>query len=92
MNADSSKTDRIRPLAEVVEHLVDDLRFHRHVERLHALGPRAVGELLLEIGELRACRTFIDQRLDAYAALDPETVKAVDGDKFPRPPIYEAAK
>jgi hypothetical protein len=44
---------------------------------------------LAEIGEQRACRTFIDQRLETYAALDPELVKAIEGDKFPRPPIYE---
>jgi hypothetical protein len=76
-------------LGEVVEDLVDRLRFQRQVEKLHALGQRAVGELLAEIGEQRACRTFIDQRLETYAALDPELVKAIEGDKFPRPPIYE---
>ena len=80
--------DRIQSLAEVAEDLVDDLRFHRQVERLHALGLRATGELLLEIAECIGCRTFIDQRLEAYAALDPETVRAVAGDQFPRPPLY----
>jgi hypothetical protein len=64
-------------LGEVVEDLVDRLRFQRQVEKLHALGQRAVGELLAEIGEQRACRTFIDQRLETYAALDPELVKAI---------------
>ena len=40
-----------------------DLRFQRHVEYLHRLGPRAVGELLAEIGATRSCRTEIDRRL-----------------------------
>ncbi len=80
--------NQVQPLGEVVEDLVDDLRFHRLVERLHRLGPRAIGELLIEIGETRACRTFIDQRLEAHSRLDPEAVKAVAGDQFPRPPLY----
>jgi hypothetical protein len=83
---------RVQPLGEVVDDLVDDLRRHRQVERLHALGARATDELLLEIGEVLGCRTFIDQRLEAYAALDPEVVMAVDGDKFPRPPLYPVTK
>ncbi len=80
----------LRPLGEVVDDLVGELRFHRQVKRLHSLGPRAVGELLAEIGEQRQCRTFIDRRLRAYAALDPEVVRELDGDEFPRPPLYEA--
>ena len=48
-----------------------------------------VGELLKEIGELRACCTFVDTRLKAYAELDPEIIKALGADKFPRPPLYE---
>ena len=79
-------------LGEIIDDRVAELRFQRQVEKLHALGSRAVGELLAEIGEQRSCRTFIDQRLEAYSRLDPEIVKAVDGDKFPRPPIYEVKK
>lgn len=88
MNA-ASDIDRIQPIGEVVDDLVGDLRFHRQVEKLHGLGPRAFGELLIEIGEQRSCRTFIDMRLRAYAALDPELVKAFDVDQSPRPPLYE---
>ena len=78
----------LQPVGEVVADLVGELRFHRQVEKLHRLGPRPYGELLAEIGEQFKCRTFIDQRLRAYAALDPETVQALDGDRFPRPPLY----
>lgn len=86
----STEIDQVRRLGEVVENLVDDLRFQRQVELLYRLGPRAVGELLAEIGEQRACRTFIDRRLSAYAALDPQAVKTFGGDQFPTPPLYEA--
>jgi len=81
--------DRIQPLGEVVEDLVADLHFRRQVEKLHRLGSRAVGELLAEIGEQRMCRSFIDRRLEAYGRLDPEVLRALDGDRFPRPPLYE---
>ncbi len=77
-----------RPIAEAIDDLVDRLRFHRQVEKLYRLGPRAIGELLAEIGEQRRCRTFIEMRLREYAALDPEVVRELDGDQFPRPPLY----
>ena len=78
-----------RPVGEITDDLVADLRFHRQVEKIHGLGPRATGELLAEIGEQQHCRTFIDRRLAAYAALDPEVIRELDGDEFPRPPLHE---
>ena len=82
----------LNPVGKVVDDLVADLRFHREAEKLHALGPRPYGELLAEIGEQFGCRTFIEQRLRAYGALDPEVVRALGADKFPRPPLYGAPK
>ena len=79
-------------LGEATEDLVANLIFQRNVERLHALGPRVVGELLAEIGEQRSIQTFIEQRLAAYAALDPEILRELDGDQFPRPPLYGVKK
>jgi hypothetical protein len=79
-------------LGEVVGEIVDDLRFHHQVEKLHELGPRATGELLLEIAECLGCRTLVDQRLEAISALDPEVVRELGGDTFPRPPIYEVKR
>ncbi len=81
--------NQVQPLGEVVEDLVDDLRFHRLVEKLHRLGPRAVGELLAEIGEQLSCRTFIDQRLEAYGQFDPELIRKLGGNEFPRPPLHQ---
>ena len=79
-------------LGEATEDLVANLIFQRNVEKLHALGPRVVGELLAEIGEQRSCRTFIDQRLEAFAVLDPEILRELDSDQFPRPPLYGVKK
>ena len=79
----------MRPLGEVVDDPVGELRFHRQIERLHRLGPRAVGELLAEIAEQRGCRTYIEMRLRKYAVIPPETLRELDGDEFPRPPIYQ---
>ena len=81
-----------RSLGAVADDLVVDLHRHRQVERLHALGPRAFGELLAEIGEQRGCQTFIDRRLRAYAELDSEVIKALGADKFPVPPLYEVKR
>ena len=79
---------RWQRVGDLTEDLVADLRFQRQVERLHSLGPRFVGELLAEIGEQRGCRTFIDQRLAAYAQLDPAVVRELGADEFPGPPLY----
>ena len=82
----------LRPIGEVADDLVADLRFHREAEKLHTFGPRPYAELLMEIGEQFKCRTFIDRRLRAYARLDPEVIRELDGDKFPRPPLYEVKR
>ncbi len=67
----------------------NDLRFQRDIERLYKLGPRALGELLAEIGEQRLCRTYLELRIRRYAEIDPKHLAALDADHFPRPPIYE---
>ncbi len=56
-----------------------ELRFQRHVEYLHRVGPRALGEFLAEIGATRSCRTEIDRRLARYANLNPEILRALGG-------------
>ena len=74
-------TNSITPLA--------DHQLTRDVERILALGPRPIIELLIEIGEQRLCRTYLEQRIQRYAEIDPEHLAALDGDRFPRPPLYE---
>src|SRR5918994_4854487 len=55
------------------QHLRQDLRFHRLTERIWRLGPRPVGELLLEVA---AGRDLIEAPED-YARHDPEFVAYV---------------
>ena len=66
-----------------------DFRLARDVERILALGPRPIIELLIEIGEQRLCRTYLERRIRRYAEIDPEHLATVGGDRFPRPPLYE---
>ncbi len=54
--------------------------------------PRQIIVPPLHFGEQRHCRTFIDRRLKAYADLDPEVVRKLDDDEFPRPPLYEVKR
>ncbi len=66
-----------------------DFRLARDVELVLALGPRPIIELLIEIGEQRLCRTYLEQRVRRYSEIDPEHLEALGGDRFPRPPLYE---
>ncbi len=76
-----SETNGANPLS--------DSRLARDVERILALGPRPIIELLIEIGEQRLCRTYVEQRVQRYSEIDPEHLAALGGDRFPRPPLYE---
>lgn len=71
---------------------VADLRFRRQVERIHALGPRVIAELLAELGAERSIMTLIDQKVSTYTELDPKVLTAASGDRFPPAPIYEVQR
>lgn len=58
-------------------------RFARLVEHLHALGPRAVGEFLVEVADPEDLFLVLER----YARLHPETVRALGCDQFPSPPM-----
>ena len=58
-------------------------RFERQIEHVHALGPRVFAELLGDIARRTGQSSFIAGRVAAYAALDPEFVRFIGGDKFP---------
>lgn len=60
-----------------------DERFRRDVARLHALGPRPVFELLVELGRERLLRTAIEAVVARYARLDPAALAAVRGSEIP---------
>jgi hypothetical protein len=81
-----------RPIGSVAAEIVADLRFRRQVERVHALGPRTVGELPAELGSERGITSIVDQKLDTYAGLDPEAIEATGGDDFWPPPLHEVPR
>ncbi len=78
----------LRPDGPIAAEVVADLRFRRKVQRVHRLGDRVFGELLAEIGAERDITTIIDQKLDAYAEIEPEVLKAAGGDDFSPVPIH----
>ncbi len=77
-----------RPIGEVAAEVVANLQFRRRVQQVHRLGDRVFGELLAEIGAERGIQTIIDQKLDRYAELEPETLEIAGGDDFWSVPIH----
>ncbi len=68
---------------------ISALRRQRQIQKLHGLGPRALDELLIEIGTEFGVTAFIEQKIKRYAALDSEAVRLAGGDRFPPLPIHE---
>lgn len=66
------------------ERLQLELRTHRIAERIHELGPRPLGEFLLEL--IGAYGVPVQRRAELYARLDPLFIKAMGGDRL-RPDI-----
>ena len=64
------------------EDVADDLRFARQVERAFKHGPVPFFYMLRECGRARSVMTHIEAVVDAYAALDPDVVKAMGADEF----------
>ncbi len=81
-------TKRHTKSGSVAAEIVGRLPFQRKVERVHRLGPRVLGELLAELGVERDIGTIIDQKLDTYTELDPETLEATGGNDFWQPPLH----
>ncbi len=72
-----------RPIGEVTNNVVIDLKRQRQAAHLLSLGPRPVLEALIEV----AAGAELDTVLADYARLDREVVIALGGDKFP-PSIF----
>ena len=77
-----------RSIGEVAAEIVAQLRFRRQVERVHALGPRVLAELLAEIAVERSIRVIVERKLDRFAGLDPDALNATGGDQFPPTPLH----
>ena len=78
---------QFQPCADERTRCLAGPRYERQVVRVHALGPRPLAELLSEIAAATGEPGLIADRLQAYAQLDPETVRAVGGDRFPPMPL-----
>ena len=63
---------------------IDNPAFRREIEAIHRLGPRALGELLIEISADPAT-------LARWARLNSSIVQAVGGDLWPSFEPYEVA-
>jgi hypothetical protein len=61
----------------------------RAAARVHALGPRVAFELIDEIIRYHPdLEDEIDRRLDRYADLDPQVLRALGADRLPPQPIH----
>ncbi len=78
---------RLLPCADDPGDFATGQRLERIVEHVHALGPRVFAELLAEIATATGEPGLIADRLQAYAALNPEAVRFVGGDQFPPMPL-----
>ncbi len=78
----------LRPIGQIAAEVVADMRFRRQVQQLHGRGDRVLGEFLAEIGAERGIQTVIDQKIDRYAELKPETLEIAGGDDFWQPPLH----
>jgi len=79
-------------MTSIPTEAINELNFRRRVQRLHRLGPRPMGELLLELAELAGRRTWLDQRLDAYNTIDGHNLDMLRACDWPRPILHLAAK
>ena len=81
--APPSKRDPWPSRPPVNGHLFD-ARFRRHVDHLCRLGPRPVGEFLLQlVGTNDDARTALIVLLGRYGQLNADLVEAVGGDRWP---------
>ena len=62
-------------------------RQERQITLIHALGPRVFAELLGDIARRTGQSSFIAHRLEEYARLDRDILRAVGGDRFPPMPL-----
>jgi hypothetical protein len=77
----------IRPLPQDVVRLRRDPGFPRLTEPLHQLGPRPVGELLLDVADGRD----LIKALEAYAQHDPKLVGYVGARDWSSVPLGRVA-
>jgi hypothetical protein len=78
-----------RPIGDVADTVLATLRRQRLVARVHPLGDRVFFELLDELDRHGiAPWALIEPRLERFAALDPELLAALGGDRMPSAPLH----
>jgi hypothetical protein len=88
-SAVSRNRSRSAEIGELRAENLAALRRRSQVEAIRRLGPRALAELLDELRRHHpAIAEDIDQRLARYAALDPQILASVGGDRWPAVPIH----
>jgi hypothetical protein len=63
-----------------------DLRFARNLDKLYPHGPRIFALILSRLGETSFRMTEIEALVARFAALDPETLRALGADRWPPRP------
>jgi hypothetical protein len=63
-----------------------DRALEQHVIRIHQQGPRALLELLRDLGAETMRMTAVEQIAARYAALNPATLGPLGADRFPPRP------
>jgi len=75
---------RPQPDFQPVDGPLFNTQFHRLIDHLCSLGPRPVGECLLQlVGTQDDARTALVVLLERYRQLDADVVQAVGGDRWP---------
>ena len=62
-------------------------RLERMVERVHALGPRLLAELLAEIATATGQHVLVVDLVEEYAGLDAELARFLGADRFAPMPL-----
>jgi hypothetical protein len=79
-----SDYSRPRPSAQALHQ---DPRVRRLTVNLHALGPRPLGELLLELVEVHGIGDDVLDRLEVYYGLSDYAVESLGGREWPPAPL-----
>ena len=73
------------------QHLRLDPRFRLLTDRLHQLGARPLGELLLELARDHGIESAVPAKIEAFAELDPVAIAQLDARYWPPLPLHEVA-
>ena len=58
-------------------------RFQRIIERVHALGPRPLAEMIAEIAAVTGQHVLVVDLVEEYAQLDRAVLRFLGADRFP---------